>query len=74
MWTKMLLLSLNILILLAIVDSGNIIFKEQGAKKNQDNETATVDQKMQVAPLSAPEDNLKKQEVNYLISYTVRRI
>lgn len=66
MWSKMLLLSLNILVLLAIVDSGNVIFKDQTAKKNQDNETGTVDQKMQSPPLTSTADNeSNKKEVYF---------
>lgn len=63
----MLLLSLNVLVLLAIVDSGNVVFKDQTVKKNQDNDTGTVEQKIQSSSLSASDNEFNKKEVNYFI-------
>lgn len=70
MWSKMLLLSLNVLVLLAIVngaDGGNVVFKDQIVKKNPDNETVSVDHKMQSSSHSASESELNKKEVNFFI-------
>lgn len=70
MWSKMLLLSLNVLVLLAIVDSGNVVFKDQVIKKNPDNETGNVDHKIQSSPVSASDSESNKKEVNCFIFYS----